>query len=69
MSASRETVTKNKDQAPAIDTDSVLNRLNELEERCNQLETILKDTVTYDAPAARITGKKIVKKDELSGKC
>jgi hypothetical protein len=33
-----------------------------LEGRCTQLETTLKDTVTFDTLAARITGKKTIKK-------
>ena len=67
MNDSKETVTKNKDQAPAIDTDSVLNRLNELEERCTQLETTLKDIVTFDTLAVRLTGMKTVKRRQAVG--
>ncbi len=62
MNDSKETVAKIKNQAPAIDIDPILTRLEELEERCNQVETTLKDTVTFDAMAARLTGKKTVKK-------
>ena len=62
MTDSNETVTKSKNQAPVSEIDSILTRLEELEERCNQLETTLKDTVTFDALAARLTGKKVVKK-------
>ena len=58
MNDSKETVTKNKDQAPVNEIDSILKRFEELEERCAQLETTLKDTVTFDTLAARITGKK-----------
>ncbi len=38
-----------------------MKRLEELEERCNQLETTLKETVTFDTLAAKLTGKKTVK--------
>ena len=62
MNDSKETAPKNKNQAPDIDIDPILTRLEELEERFNQLETSLKDTVTFDTLAARITGMKIVKK-------
>ncbi len=62
MKDTKETVSKTKDQTPAIDIDSILKRIEELEERCNQLETTLKDTVTFDTLAARLTGKKTVKK-------
>jgi hypothetical protein len=62
MNDSKETGTKSKDQAPAIDIDPILTRLEELEERCAQIETTLKGTVTFDALAAQLTGKKIVKK-------
>ena len=43
-------------------TQFFLNRLEELEERCNQVETTIKDTVTFDTLAARLAGKKTVKK-------
>ena len=62
MNDSKQTVTKNKDQAQVNEIDPILTRLEELEERFNQLETSLKDTVTFDTLAARITGKKTVKK-------
>ena len=62
MSDSKETEAKVKDQTQAIDINSILTRLEGLEERCAQFETILKDTVTFDALAARLTGKKTVKK-------
>ena len=62
MSDSKETVTKSKDQAPAIDLNLILTRHEELEGRCTVIETNLKDTVTFDALAARITGKKTFKK-------
>ena len=62
MNDSKETVIKNNKQAPAIEIDSVLNRLDELEERCTQLENNLQDTVKFDALAARIIGKKTIKK-------
>ena len=62
MNDSKENVTKNKNQEPTIQNDSILKRFEELEERCAQLETTLKDTVTFDALAARIIGKKSVKK-------
>jgi hypothetical protein len=62
MKDSKETVTRNKDQASAIEIDSILTRLEELEEWCTQIENTLKDTVTFDALAARITGKKTLKK-------
>ena len=51
-----------EDSAPTVDIDLILNRLDELEGRCTKLETILNDTVTFDTLAARITGKKTVKK-------
>jgi hypothetical protein len=62
MKDSKETAPKNKNQAPDIDIDPILTRIDELEERCNQLETSLNDTVTFDSLAVRLTGKKIVKK-------
>jgi hypothetical protein len=62
MKDSKETQPKIKDPAPAIEIDSILKRLEELEGRCTQLETTLKDTVTFDTLAARLTGKKTVKK-------
>ena len=65
MSDPKETVTKSKDQAPDIDIVPILMRLEELEERCTQLETTLEDTVTFDALAARITGKKTVKRKNM----
>ena len=70
MNDSKETVAQIKDQTPAFDTHSILKRLEELEGRCTQLETTLKDTVTFDTLAARITEKKSIKqrraKRELS---
>lgn len=39
-----------------------MNRLDMLKERCTQFETTLNDTVTLDDLAARITGKKTVKR-------
>jgi len=62
MNDSKETATKNKDQAPDIDFDPILTRIEKLEERCTQIETSLKDTVTFDTLAARLTIKKTVKK-------
>ena len=62
MRDSKETISKSKDQAQAIEIDSILTRIEELEERSNQLETTLMDTVTFDALAARISGKKTVKR-------
>ena len=62
MNDSKETLAQIKDQEPAIEIDSILKRLEELEGRCTQLETTLNDTVTFDTLAARITGKKTVKK-------
>jgi hypothetical protein len=62
MSDSKETVAKNKVQAPAIEMNSILTHLEELEGRCTQLETNLKDTVTFDTLAARLTDKKTVKR-------
>jgi hypothetical protein len=62
MNDSKENVTKNKNQEPTIQNDSILKRFEELEERCAQLETTLKDSVTFDSLAARLTGKKTVKK-------
>jgi hypothetical protein len=62
MRDSKETKAKMKDIAPGNEIDLVMKRVEELEERCTQIETTLKDSVTYDALANRITGKKIVKK-------
>jgi hypothetical protein len=62
MNDSKETVAKSKDQAPAIDLNPILTRLEELEERCTQIENTLKGTVTFDKLAARISGKKTIKK-------
>ena len=53
---------KSRSSKTFIDINSILTRLEELEERCNQLETTLNDTVTFDTLAARITGKKTAKK-------
>ncbi len=47
MNDSKENVSKNKNQAPAIDIDRIMTRLEELEERCTQIDTTLKDTVTF----------------------
>ena len=63
MKDSKETQPKIKDPAPAIEIDSILKRLEELEGRYTQIEITLKDTVTFDTLAVRITGKKTVKKD------
>lgn len=60
MRDSKENVAKN--QAPVNEIDSILKHLEELEECCNQLETTLKETVTFDTLAARISGKKTVKR-------
>jgi hypothetical protein len=62
MKDSKETQNVSKDPAPAIEIDSILRRVEELEGRCTQLGTILKDTVTFDTLAARLTGKKTAKK-------
>ena len=62
MRDSKETNAKMKDIAPGNEIDPILTRLEELEGVCTQLETTLKDTVTFDALAARITGKKVVRK-------
>jgi hypothetical protein len=62
MKDSKETQALIKDQEPTVEIDLILNRLEELEERCTQLETTLKDTVTFDTLAAQLTGKKTVKK-------
>ena len=62
MNDSKETQSVAKDKAPAIEIDLILKRLEELEGRCTQLETKLENTVTFDTLAARITGKKTVKK-------
>ena len=62
MKDSKETQPKIKDPAPVIEIDSILKRLEELEGRCTQIETTLKDTVTFDTLAARLTGQKTVKK-------
>jgi len=69
MKDSKETIAKSKDLELPIEIDSILNRLEELEGRCTQLETTLKDTVTFDTLAARLTGKKTVNKDEPSANC
>ena len=60
MRDSKENVAKN--QAPVNEIDSILKRLEELEECCNQLETTHKETVTFDTLAARISGNKTVKR-------
>ena len=62
MNDSKEPRNVTKDPAPAIEIDSILKRLEEFEERFTQLETTLEDTVTFDTLAARIIGKKTVKK-------
>ena len=62
MKDSKETLAKIEDPAPVIEIDSILKRLEELEGRCTQLETTLKDTVTFDTLASRLTSKKSVKK-------
>jgi len=56
MRDSKETKAKMKD------IDPILTRIEQLEELCTQLETTLKDTVTFDTLAARISGKKTVKR-------
>jgi hypothetical protein len=62
MKDSKETRTIIKDPSPAIEIDSILKRLEELEGRCTQFETTLKDAVTFDALVARLAGKKTIKK-------
>ena len=62
MKDSKETQPKIKDPAPAIEIDSILKRLEELEGRCTQIETTLKDTVTFETLVAQLTGKRVVKK-------
>ncbi len=62
MKNSKETPAIIKDQAPSIGINLIVIRLEELEGRCTQLETTLKDAVTFDTLAARLTGQKTVKK-------
>ena len=62
MNDSKETVDKIKDQAPEIDIDSLIKRLEDVEEQCTQLEATLKDTVTFETLAVRLTGQRTVKK-------
>ena len=62
MNDSKETQTLIKDQAPTVEIDLILKRIEELEGRCTQLETTLKDTVTFETLAAQLTGKQTVKK-------
>ena len=62
MRDSKETKTKMKDIATGNEIDPILTRIEQLEELCTQLETSLKDTVTFDALAARIIGRKVVKR-------
>ncbi len=62
MNDSKEPRNVTKDPAPAIEIDSILKRLEKLEGRCTQLETSLKDTITFETMAARLTGKKTIKK-------
>ncbi len=69
MKDSKEIRTKNEDPAPAIEIDSILTRIEELEERCTQLEISLKDTVTFDTLPSRLTGKKSVKKRRSKREC
>jgi hypothetical protein len=45
-----------------------LKRLEESEERCNQLEITLKDTVTFATLAARLTGKTSFKRRQAMRK-
>jgi hypothetical protein len=62
MSDSKETPALIMDPTPTVEFDLILKRLEELEGRCTQIETTLKDTVTFDTLAAQLTGKKSVKK-------
>ena len=62
MRDSKETKAKMKDIATGNEIDPILTRIEQLEELCTQLETTLKDTVTFDTLAARISGKKTVKR-------
>ena len=62
MKDSKETAAQIKDPASANEIDLILIRLEELEGCFTQLETTLKDTVTFDKLAARLAGKKTVKK-------
>lgn len=62
MKDSKEPPALIKDSTPSIEIDLILNRLEELEGRCTQLEIALKDAVTFDTLAAQLTGKKTVKK-------
>ena len=58
-----------EDSAPTVDTDSIMKRLEDVEERCTQLETSLKDTVTFDNLAVRLTEQKTVKKRRAKRDC
>ncbi len=69
MKDSKETLAKIEDPAPVIEIDSIVKRLEELEGRCTQLETTLKDAVTFDTLAARLTGHRLSKKIEPSANC
>ena len=51
-----------ENSGPTVDIDSIMKRLEELEGCFTQLETTLKDTVTFDTLAARLTDKKTVKR-------
>jgi hypothetical protein len=62
MNKSKETLNQSKEPAPVIDLESLLRRVEELEVRCTQLETTLKEMVTFETLAERITGKKTTKK-------
>lgn len=66
MSDSKETLTNSKIHTQSIDINLIEKRLEELEKRFTQLETIIQTTFTLDALAAWITGKKTIKKRRAS---
>jgi hypothetical protein len=60
--SSEDTQSAAKETVPEVNTDLILKRLEELEDRCTQLETTLetalKETVTFESLAAHLTDKK-----------
>jgi hypothetical protein len=64
MKDSIETQASIKDQAPTVEIDLILKRVEELEVRFTQLETSLKETVSFDTLAATITNFSLVLKSQ-----
>ena len=56
MKSTRVTPIVDKNPEPIVDIDLIIKRLEDLEGRCTQLATAMKDTVTFETLAARLIG-------------